>query len=135
MTNELHTDETTIFSPKWDANGLMPCVTIDDATGAVLMVAYMNEEALHLTIKTRKVHYWSRSRGALWLKGETSGHIQTLRSLAIDCDQDTLLARVNQSGAACHTGRQTCFYRTIALPDSQTLTSSIELTFTTGGLG
>jgi phosphoribosylformimino-5-aminoimidazole carboxamide ribotide isomerase len=99
---------------KTDGNGLIPVVVQDDETLEVLMVAYMNEEAYNRTLLTGRMNYYSRSRKALWLKGETSGHFQDLVSLDIDCDNDTLLARVIQTGAACHTGRHSCFYRRIA---------------------
>jgi phosphoribosyl-AMP cyclohydrolase len=96
---------------RFDAAGLVPAVVQDDGTGEVLMVAYMNAEALARTIEMGKTHFWSRSRRAMWLKGETSGHVQEVRSIAVDCDGDTLLVRVRQHVAACHTGYRTCFYR------------------------
>ncbi len=96
---------------KWDANGLIPVVVQDERTRDVVMMAYMNAEAVDLTVKTRKAHYYSRSRQQLWLKGETSGHYQEVRSLCLDCDGDTLLLVVNQTVAACHTGYWSCFYR------------------------
>ena len=92
-------------------DGLVPVVVQDVKTDAVLMVAYMNEEAFETTLKTGKMTYWSRSRQELWTKGMTSGHLQYLKSLSIDCDNDTILAKVSQIGAACHTGNHTCFYR------------------------
>ena len=102
----------------WDAlrtnaDGLIPVVVQDAATKAVLMVAYQNEEAFHATVKTGVMTYWSRSRGELWIKGETSGNYQYLRSLKIDCDNDTLLAQVIPAGPACHTGNVSCFYRDV----------------------
>ena len=99
-------------SIKWDANGLVPVVVQDKRTRDVVMVAYMNAEALELTLKTKKAHYYSRSRKKLWLKGETSGHIQEVRGISLDCDADTLLLTVDQKVAACHTGFWSCFYRT-----------------------
>ncbi len=96
---------------KWDSQGLIPVVVQDERTRDVVMVAYMNAEALELTAKTGKAHYYSRSRKKLWLKGETSGHYQEVRSLFLDCDGDTLLLVVNQTVAACHTGYWSCFYR------------------------
>lgn len=96
---------------KWDEKGLVPVVVQDFKTKDVLMVAYMNEEAYNLTLKTGKAHYYSRSRQKLWLKGETSGHTQEVKSLAIDCDNDTILIMVDQQVAACHTGYWSCFYR------------------------
>jgi phosphoribosyl-AMP cyclohydrolase / phosphoribosyl-ATP pyrophosphohydrolase len=96
---------------KFDDRGLIPVVTQDCRTDEVLMVAYMNKEALNKTLETGKVHYWSRSRNKLWLKGETSGHFQQVRSISIDCDGDSLLVKAEQKGAACHTGHHSCFYR------------------------
>ncbi len=96
---------------KYNSQGLVPVITQDAENGEVLMMAWMNEESLQLTLETQKMTYYSRSRQSLWLKGETSGHYQRLVSLAVDCDGDTLLARVIQTGAACHTGQRTCFYR------------------------
>ncbi len=90
--------------------GLLPVVTQDATTKEVLMLAWMNKTALENTFATGRVTYWSRSRNKLWIKGETSGHTQELVSLSIDCDGDTILCQVNQSGAACHTGRRHCFY-------------------------
>jgi phosphoribosyl-AMP cyclohydrolase len=97
---------------KWDAHGLVPVVVQDERTRDVVMVAYMNAEALELTRKTGRAHYYSRSRKTLWLKGETSGHYQEVRGLHLDCDGDTLLLVVDQKVAACHTGYWSCFYRT-----------------------
>jgi len=96
---------------KYDDRGLIPAVIQDVSTGEVLMVAYMNEESLKKTIETGKTHFWSRSRKKLWLKGETSGHFQTVREIRLDCDLDTILVKVEQKGAACHTGNRSCFYR------------------------
>jgi phosphoribosyl-AMP cyclohydrolase len=96
---------------KWDDRGLIPVVVQDKNTGQVVMVAYMNSEALDLTVKTGKAHYYSRSRQQLWLKGETSGHIQEVHAIFLDCDNDTLLLLVDQKVAACHTGYFSCFYR------------------------
>lgn len=95
---------------KYNADGLVPAVTQDIRTDEVLMLAWMNEESLRKTIETGKVHYFSRSRQKLWLKGETSGHFQTVRSISVDCDGDTLLIKVDQTGAACHTGHRSCFF-------------------------
>jgi len=92
--------------------GLVTAIAQDDATGEILMVAFMNEEAFDLTIETGEVHYWSRSRGKLWHKGEESGNTQQLKSLYIDCDGDVVLLKIEQKGdAACHTGRRSCFFR------------------------
>jgi phosphoribosyl-AMP cyclohydrolase len=97
----------------YDAAGLIPCVAQDHASGEVLMVAWMNEGAVAATLETGKVTYWSRSRAAFWVKGETSGHHQRLVELRVDCDRDCLLALVEQEGPACHTGRRSCFYTAI----------------------
>ena len=107
-------EEGTAFAPRFDAHGLITAVA-QDAGGRVLMVAHMNAEALQLTIDTGEVHYYSRSRKALWKKGETSGEVQKLIRLATDCDQDVVLLTVEQTGrgAACHTGRKSCFYRVL----------------------
>ena len=109
-------EEGTALAPKFDANGLVTCVTTDAASGDVLMVAHMNAEALQLTIETGDAWYYSRSRKALWRKGETSGQTQKIVEMRIDCDQDAVWIRVDQAGGgACHTGRRSCFYRTIPI--------------------
>ncbi len=100
-------------SVKFDEKGLVPVVTQDTKTKEVLMVAYMNEEAFDKTIETGKVHYYSRSRSKLWLKGETSGHFQLVKSIKLDCDGDTILVEAEQIDSACHTGNKTCFFRTM----------------------
>lgn len=100
---------------KLNKDGLIPVVTQDIDSNEVLMVAYMNKEAFDKTLETKKVHYYSRSRQCLWLKGETSGHYQTLKHMALDCDEDTLLVKVQQEGVACHTGAYSCFYKEIDL--------------------
>lgn len=107
-----------MVDPRWDERGLVPAVVQDATTGAVLMVAWMNADALALTRQTGIVHFWSRSRAALWKKGETSGNTLTLVELRVDCDQDTLLVRVHAAGPACHTGATTCFYTTDAGDES-----------------
>lgn len=97
---------------KWNEQGLIPAIAQDWRTGEVLMLAWMNSEALELTIREGRAIYWSRSRQALWRKGEESGHVQQLKELRIDCDADTVLMKVEQiGGIACHTGRRSCFYR------------------------
>ena len=107
-------EETTRFAPRFDAAGLVTCVTVRAADDRVLMVAHMNAEALHRTLESGVVHYWSRSRGQLWRKGETSGHVQQVQSIKLDCDGDTIVLGVEQvGGIACHTGRRSCFYRTL----------------------
>ena len=101
---------------KFDAQGLIPAVVQDARSGAVLMVAYMNEEAFIRTLKTGQSHFWSRSRRQLWRKGAQSGQTQRVVSMAIDCDHDTVLLQVEQTNGACHTGRYSCFFRPVALP-------------------
>ena len=97
----------------YDANGLIPAIAQDHETGEVLMLAWMNAEAVARTLATGHVTYWSRSRAAFWAKGETSGHVQKLVEMRLDCDRDCLLLRVDQTGAACHTNRRSCFYTRI----------------------
>ena len=97
-------------SLKYDANGLIPCIAQDAASGEVLMFAWMNAESVARTLESGRVTYWSRSRAAFWVKGETSGHHQRLVELRLDCDRDCLLALVDQDGPACHTNRRSCFY-------------------------
>ena len=96
---------------KFDANGLVPAIVQDAETNEVLMMAYMNAESLGLTLSTGETHFWSRSRSELWHKGATSGNIQRVVEVRVDCDADTLLVLVNPAGAACHTGARSCFYR------------------------
>lgn len=110
-------EATDTLRPRFDANGLITAVVVDAGTGEVLMLAHMNAEALACTIETGIAHYWSRSRGALWRKGDTSGQTQTVREMRIDCDQDAVLleVRVGGDGGACHTGRRSCFYRSVTL--------------------
>ena len=96
---------------KFDANGLIPAIIQDAATNQLLMMAWMNRDSLAKTIETGKTHFFSRSRNKLWLKGETSGHVQHVTSIAVDCDQDVLLIKVEQIGAACHEGFYSCFFR------------------------
>ena len=114
-------EETSVFSPRFDRDGLIACIAIDAASHDVLMAAHMNAEALRLTLETGIVHYWSRSRQTLWRKGDTSGQIQTLVELRVDCDQDALAAyvRVGGDGGACHTGRRSCFYRRVDLVNGE----------------
>jgi len=106
--------ETRVEGPddiKYDDRGLVPAIVQEDSTGEVLMLAYMNRESLGRTLETGRTWFYSRSRQELWPKGETSGHIQTVKKVFYDCDADTLLVRVDQIGAACHTGEHSCFYR------------------------
>lgn len=100
-------------SLKWNEKGLIPAIAQDIVTGEVLMMAWMNAESLERTVSTGKAHYYSRSRNSLWLKGETSGNFQEVRSVRYDCDADTILLLVESKGPACHTGERTCFFRTI----------------------
>jgi phosphoribosyl-AMP cyclohydrolase len=112
-------EEGTAFAPRFDAAGLVTVVTTEAGTNEVLMLAHMNAEALSLTLETGIAHYWSRSRGKLWKKGETSGELQEVVELRTDCDQDAIVLVVNQTGrgAACHTGRKSCFYRRAVVID------------------
>ena len=106
----------------WNTDGLLPAIAQDAESGVVLMLAWMNRDALELTVKEKRVVYWSRSRQQLWRKGETSGHVQELIELRLDCDTDAVLMRVNQlGGIACHTGRQSCFYRAFDNDNWQTV--------------
>jgi len=99
------------ITPKFDSNGLIPAVVQDSDTGNVLMVAWMNAQAFNLTMETRQVYFWSRSRQQLWKKGETSGNTLTLLEMWFDCDSDTVLFKVKPSGPVCHTGNPTCFFQ------------------------
>jgi len=110
-TNDIET--STRFTPRFDGHGLITCVVTDAGDGAVLMLAHMNAEALARTVETGEAWFWSRSRKALWKKGETSGNTLSVEEMLVDCDQDALLlkVRVGGSGVACHTGRRSCFYR------------------------
>ena len=98
---------------KYNTDGMVPVIVQDAENGEVLMMAYMNQEAYEHTLKTGKMTYYSRSRKELWIKGETSGHFQYVKELYLDCDNDTILAKVEQVGAACHTGNRSCFYRSM----------------------
>lgn len=114
-------EDGVAFTPRFDANGLVTAVVTDAADGDLLMVAHMNAEALALTLQTGVAHYWSRSRKALWKKGETSGNLQRVVEMRTDCDQDAVWLRVNVLGhdATCHTGRRSCFYRTVGVSDGK----------------
>lgn len=118
-----------VFSPKFDQNGYLPAIATDATSGDVLMLAYMNAEALALTIETGIAHYWSRSRGKLWKKGETSGNTQRVVELRTDCDQDAIWMKVEQQGkgAACHVGYKSCFFR--AIPTGSKPSPDLELDF------
>lgn len=108
---ETLTTERFLETVKFDAAGLVPVIAQQYDSGDVLMLAYMNKESLKETLQTKRMCYYSRSRQTFWRKGDTSGHVQTLKSMRIDCDGDTLLALIDQTGAACHTNNRTCFYR------------------------
>ena len=110
-------EEGSVFAPKFDAAGLIVCVTTHAASGDVLMVAYMDAQALEASLATGIAHYWSRSRQQLWRKGDTSGQVQTIVDIRTDCDQDALLLRVTVGGdgQSCHTGRKSCFYRRVGM--------------------
>jgi phosphoribosyl-AMP cyclohydrolase len=113
-------EEGPVLAPRFGADGLVTAVAADADTGEVLMVAHMNAEALERTLQTGEAWYWSRSRGELWHKGATSGQIQTVVEVRVDCDQDALLlkVRVGGDGGCCHTGRRSCFYRAVENPSS-----------------
>ncbi|MCR9080432.1 MAG: phosphoribosyl-AMP cyclohydrolase [Hyphomonadaceae bacterium] len=113
LTNKADQDETDELRPKFNTDGLITAIAQDADTNEILMLAWMNEAALRATLETGRGTYWSRSRQELWVKGETSGHIQEVIEVLVDCDQDAVLLKVRQTGAACHTGRKACFYRTI----------------------
>ena len=106
-------EEAARLTPRFGADGLIAAVAQDVETGVVLMLAWMNDDALRATLETGRATYWSRSRGTLWVKGETSGHVQHVEEVRVDCDQDAVLLRVRQTGSACHTGRGSCFYRRV----------------------
>ena len=114
-------EEGAVFSPRFDASGLVTAVVTDAEDGMLLMVAHMNAESLALTLETGIAHYWSRSRNALWKKGEISGNVQRVVEILTDCDQDSIWLRVEVLGhdATCHTGRRSCFYRTVGLVDGK----------------
>lgn len=110
-SNDIET--SAALTPRWDANGLLPAIAQDADSGEILMLAWMSAESLRLTLEERRAVYFSRSRQALWRKGEESGCVQELVEARIDCDQDAILLRVRQTGPACHTGARSCFYRRI----------------------
>lgn len=117
MTDKQKVEEGVEFLPRFDENGLIPAIAQDAETGQVLMVAYMNRQALDLTIKTGLATYFSRSRGRLWKKGEQSGHIQQVKQILVDCDQDCLILKVVVDAGQCHVGYHSCFYRALR-PDA-----------------
>lgn len=106
-------EEGSAFLPKFDSQGLLPAIVLHESSREVLVVAYMNVQALQQTLSTGEVHFWSRSRQKLWRKGETSGHVLRLKEMLTDCDQDALVILADPAGPTCHTGRPSCFYRRI----------------------
>ena len=128
MADGVEKEEGLAFAPKFGADGLAVCIAVDAARGDVLMVAHMNQAALKATLETGVVHYWSRSRRALWRKGDTSGQVQKLVEMRVDCDQDAFLAfvEVGGDGGACHTGRRSCFYRRVVTGDGEARLAFIE---------
>lgn len=116
-TGKNSVEESAEFTPRFDSSGLLTAIVTDARDGALLMVAHMNAEALRRTLETGIAHYWSRSRQALWKKGETSGNIQKIEEMRVDCDQDALWLKVAVSGqnVTCHTNRRSCFYRTVTM--------------------
>lgn len=127
-TTKKELEEGALFAPNFGDDGLIVCIASHTATNEILMVAYMNQEALALTLETGVAHYWSRSRNALWRKGDTSGQVQRVVEMRVDCDQDALLIKVEPGGdgKACHTGRASCFYRRVDMRDGQARLSLIE---------
>lgn len=119
-------EEGTGLALKFDANGLITCVATDFASGELLMVAHMNDEAFRRTVSTGDAWYYSRSRQALWRKGESSGHTQRVREMRIDCDQDAVWIKVEQTGPACHTNRRSCFYRAVPLGQNGAITLEMD---------
>lgn len=113
--------EAFVDSLKYDADGLIPAVVQDDANGQVLMVAYMNRESVMRTLTSGRTCFWSRSRKKFWVKGETSGNVQVVKSLAVDCDKDCLLVKIDQTGAACHEGYRSCFFREVDKDGGETI--------------
>lgn len=121
-------EEGDMFAPRFDQNGLITAIACDHVTNEVLMLAYMNKESLELTLNTGIAHYWSRSRQSLWKKGETSGNMQHIKEILVDCDQDALLLKVEVEGhgPTCHTGRQSCFYRSIQDKNGKSLLLKVQ---------
>lgn len=122
-------EERKCFTPKFDSNGLITAIAQDAQTGQILMVAYMNAEALELTIKTGNATYFSRSRQKLWKKGERSGHVQKVQKILVDCDQDCLILKVTVDQGQCHVGYQSCFYRAVSESNPQGLDFIAEKVF------
>lgn len=112
---------------KFNQDGLIPAIIQEQSTGRVVMMAWMNRASLEKTIATGKTHFWSRSRQKFWMKGESSGHVQTVKDIAFDCDGDTLLIQVEQIGAACHEGYQSCFFRSVGVTGAETKVTEPQL--------
>jgi phosphoribosyl-AMP cyclohydrolase len=129
VAEEQNIEESLRFTPKFDANGLIPAIAQDARTGQVLMTAFMNRQALDLTIKTGCATYFSRARKKLWKKGEQSGHLQKVEQILVDCDQDCLILKVTVEAGQCHTGRQSCFYRVLKKGSDEELELIAEKTF------
>lgn len=121
-------EDAGYFTPRFDDRGLITAIVTDAGDGELLMVAHMNAQALALTIQTGFAHYFSRSRGKLWKKGETSGNLQTVKEIRTDCDQDAIWLKVEVAGhdATCHTGRRSCFYRTVTLEDGKPMLTIVD---------
>lgn len=126
---EIRIEDTTDFKPKFNSDGLITAIAQDAVTNQVLMVAYMNREALDKTIQTGRVTYYSRSRKKLWTKGEQSGHFQKVRQILVDCDQDCLLLKVTVDAGQCHAGYHSCFYRAVKTGNPQQLDFIAEKTY------
>ncbi|MBI1391586.1 MAG: phosphoribosyl-AMP cyclohydrolase [Alphaproteobacteria bacterium] len=131
QTSSAAVDETTAPALAYDADGLVAVAATSAIDGRLLMIAWANEQALQRTLDTGEAHYWSRSRSRLWKKGETSGNVQRVREIRIDCDQDALEYVVEEAGPACHTGRRTCFYRRIVVDHDSYGQSTIALATST----
>lgn len=116
---KLELEEGRLLTPRFNADGLITAIAVDHLSGDILMLAHMNADALTRTLETGDVWYFSRSRNALWRKGETSGHTQRLVEMRVDCDQDAIIVRVDQQGPACHTGRRSCFYRRVEMAEGR----------------
>lgn len=116
---KLELEEGAALTPRFNADGLITAVTVDHASGEILMLAHMNAEALARTLESGDAWYFSRSRGELWRKGATSGHTQRVMEMRVDCDQDAVILRVEQAGPACHTNRRSCFYRRVEMRDGK----------------
>ncbi len=131
--SKMEIEEGSVFSPKFGPAGLIPAIVTDSGGGGVLMFAFMNAEALRLTVETGEAHFWSRSRQSLWRKGETSGNRLLVEEIRTDCDQDAIWIAVHLCGeAVCHTGRRTCFYRRVSRHGAQTVLEHVDDNTCTG---